>query len=606
MSTHDIDDHTDTAVPLSRLAPRTDGYMDIRSYAAIGDGRTVALIAHDGSVDWYPSPWLDSVPGFARLLDADGGGCIELCPTERYEVTRNYIPGTNVLQTTFVTRQGTVRVTDSLNIGLGGRLPWGELARRIEGIDGHVTMGWRVAPGTGLATASPWVDATPRGPILRVGDLTLGVQTAEVGDVKVSDRDMSGTFNTAPGSRHLLAVVSTSREPLQLPEPEAIDRGIERTVDYWKKWSAELHYDGPWSGEVLRSALALKLLHSTSGAIAAAATTSLPENPEGGKNWDYRYAWVRDAAYTLHALIRFGEREEAHTALSWLLKLARDRGPNLDVMSRLDGGKPQGERELSVPGWRNVGPVLEGNRANDQLQLGIYADVFEMVELYLDSGHLLDPDTARLLTEMADLVCNMWQRADAGIWELPTDRHYTHSKMSCWQAIDSAIKLAELGHISGSVTRWNNERIRIREWVNTHCWSEALGSYTSYPGTDELDASVLLHAISAFDQGPRMRSTIDVIFRELGDGPLLYRFSGAQDEEATFVACSFWAVAALVDVGERERAETLMSALVPLANDVGLFAEMIVPEDRSFLGNFPQGLSHLALMTAALTLNEQY
>ncbi|WP_307866419.1 glycoside hydrolase family 15 protein [Leucobacter chromiisoli] len=601
-----MDNGEKSAIPLDAIPARSSGYVDLRSYSAIGDGLTVALIAHDGSIDWYPTPLLDSPPAFARLLDAENGGCIELAPDGDFTVERAYIPRTNVLQTTYTTATGSARVTDSLNTGLSGRLPWGELARRIEGLEGEVAMRWRVAPGTALASASPWAHSSPLGPVLRIGDTTVGVRGTAIGDSVVTGRDISGTFTARRSSHHLLGILTTSAEPLQLPDPEDIDRGIDRTVRYWESWSAELRYEGPWSDEVLRSALALKLLHSPSGAIAAAATTSLPESLDGGKNWDYRFAWVRDAAYTLHTLIRFGEREEVHAALSWLLRVARDRGADLAVFTRLDGGEPDAERAVDVPGWRRIGPVVTGNRAKGQLQLGIYGDLFEMVRLYVEGGHLLDTDTTRLLSEMADRTCDVWQRADAGIWELQTDRHYTSSKMGCWHALECAVALAEEGHIEGSVERWRYERDRIRDWIDEHCWSETLQSYTWYSGTDQLDASVLLHAASGFDRGPRMSSTIDAVTRELGDGPLIYRYSGADEEEGTFVACAFWAVAALVEVGRRREAEELMGRLVPLANDVGLYSEMIASRDHSFLGNLPQGLSHLALMAAALTLVEEY
>lgn len=582
-----------------------DGYIDLRSYAALGDGDTVALVAEDGSIDWYPVPLLDSHPVFARLLDGSHGGSIRLRPTGDFRVERDYVPGTNVLCTEFVTGTGRVLVTDAIDTGISGRLPWGELARRIEGLEGEVEMEWAVEPGTCLGRFTPWCDRTAHGPVLRVGDLTVGVCTRDAGAPEVGHRSISGRFVTSAGSRHLVAVFSTENEPLPLPSPEVVDANIDRTVDFWQRWSSLLHYDGPWSDEVLRSALALKLLQNRSGAIAAAATTSLPENPEGGKNWDYRFAWVRDAAYTLHALIRFGDREEVHAAMGWLLRVVRKQGVDAEVFTRLDGSPPDTERELDVPGWRGIGPVVEGNRAAGQLQLGIYGDLFEIVSLYSNEGYVLDMATGRLLAEIADHVCDVWPRADHGIWELLDTRHYTTSKMSCWHALNRAAHLNEIGQIPGNGDRWRRERDRIRDWIEEHCWSDEFQCYTSYPGTRELDASVLLGALSGYDRGPRMSATCDTLRRELGRGPLLYRFSGAEKEEGTFVACAFWMVAALCETGRDDEARELMDELVPLANDVGLFAEMIA-EEGSFLGNLPQGLSHLALMTAALTITEKY
>lgn len=594
------------AVPLSALPPRRNGYVDLRSYAAIGDGRTVALISHDGSVDWYPIPDLDSAPAFARLLDAEHGGCIELCPDERFEVERKYLPGTNILQTTYTTASGRVQVTDSLNLGSTGRLPWNELARAVEGLEGTVAMRWRVAPGTMFNTVSPWVDVTAHKPVLRASEVSVGVCGEHVGESKVEEQQISGSFRTTPGSQHLLAVVATHSEPLRLPTPREIRKNLEMTRETWLRWGDLLESDGPYGEEVQRSALVLKLLsHSPSGSVAAAATTSLPENMAGTKNYDYRFAWIRDATYALQALLKLGEQEDVHAQVSWLLRLVRAQVPNLHVLNRLDGEVPETRMtEYDVPGWRGTGPVVAGNAAADQLQLGVYGDVFDVAHRYVAGGNVLDTATARMLADLADAICDVWRRPDSGMWELPEHRHYTSSKMGCWHGLDCAVRLAEDGYIPGCVDRWRAERERIRAWIDTECWSEQRGAYVWYPGTQELDASVLLHAMTGFDRGPRMKTTIAALRQELGRGPLMYRYSGVDAEEGAFVACSFWTVAALTTVGQREQAVELMDRMVALANDLGLFTEMIDPEDHSFLGNFPQALSHLAVLNAALALRD--
>ncbi len=584
------------------------GYIDLRSYAAIGDGRTVALVARDGRIDWFPMPDLNSVPGFAALLDAEHGGYIALAPDESegpFEVEREYVADTNVLSTTFHTAGGSVRVTDSLNTGIAGRLPWAELARRIDGLTGSVRMRAEVSPGTCLNTASPWAQDTLHGRVLRLDGITMAVRTLNEERLDGGDQHVSVEYRTEPGSRHLLALVSTEREPLFLPHPEDIDRGVDRTIANWRSWSGEFDWDGPWAGAVRRSALALKLLlHAPSGSIAAAATTSLPENYRGGKNWDYRFAWTRDTAYTLTALFRFGLREETHAAVSWLLGTIHRHGPEPRVCYRLDGGIPAPPRESDVPGWRGIGPVVNGNQAADQLQLGVYGDLFTTVRLYVDNGNVLDADTGRMLAGIADAACDRWQSKDAGMWELPDQQHYTTSKLGCWQALSCAVELAEKGQIPGDPARWRSERDRIRAWVEQHCWDEARGCYTWYPGSAGVDASILLHAVSGFDRGERMSSTLDVLRSELGAGPHLYRYTGMREEEGAFVACSFWMVSALHHVGRRDEAHALMDALVDTANDVGLLAEMIDPQTGEFLGNLPQALSHLALINAAITLTE--
>lgn len=295
-----------------------------------------------------------------------------------------------------------------------------------------------------------------------------------------------------------------------------------------------------------------------------------------------------------------------HGAVSWLLRTIRSQGPDPEAFTRLDGGEPEEEMRQDAPGWRGIGPVVVGNRAVGQLQLGVFGDLFDMVALYVQGGNILDAGTARLLADIADHTCDVWQRRDAGIWELLTERHYTSSKMGCVHALDCAVQLAEAGHILGATDRWRNESSRIRRWIADNCWCEAKQSYVWYPGTEDLDASVLLHAIGGFDRGHRMSSTIDAVRSELGAGPLVYRYSGAAANEGCFVACAFWMAGALAEVGRRDEAIDLMDQLVPLANDVGLLTEMIDPGDMSFLGNFPQGLSHLALMTAALSIIQQY
>lgn len=582
----------------------------LASYAPIGDGRTVALIGLDGSIDWLPLPELTDLPVFARLLDEDTGGCLELQPTAEFQSERRYIPGTNVLETTFRTDAGSVRVTDALVSGIAGRLPWAELARRVDGIDGEVPMRWRVHPGSSLQTAAPWMESTPHGTVIRSGATAFVVVGFDHGP-KRPDPDgatgplLDGAFTTSPGSRHLLALASTHDEPLHFPDPRNVDDGVDRTVQNWQHWSSVFSYEGPWEKHVQRSALALKLLiHSPTGAIAAAASTSLPERAEGGKNWDYRHAWVRDLAYSTHALVRFGLREETHAALSWLLRTIRDQGPELHVMYTLDGDLVPEPTEYDVPGWRGIGPVVTGNPASGQLQLGVYGDLLAICRTYVDAGNILDAGTARLLADMADRTCDLWRNPDSGMWELAELRHYTSSKMGCWKALDDAVALADAGIIPGSAERWSAERDRIRRWIDENCWSAERRAYVFFAGTDELDASVLLHAPSGFDRGERMSSTIDALTDDVGAGSLMYRYTGAGAEEKTFVACAFWRVEALACVGRHEEALALMDDLVGLANDVGIYAEMIDADDGSAWGNTPQALSHLAFLSAAMTIRD--
>jgi GH15 family glucan-1,4-alpha-glucosidase len=591
----------------ARFRTRRDaaGYADLRSYAAIGDLRTVALVANDGSVDWLPLPDLDAMPVFARLLDAADGGSFRLAPADPFTTERRYLPGTAILVTTYTTDRGVVEVTDSLNLGATGRLPWSEFARVVTGVRGSVDMVWEIAPGTGLGAVSPWLQPTGNGPVLRMDAVTMAVRTEAAGDPVHHERHITGRFATSADSQHLVALVAARGEPVRMADPAQIRANVRHTRAAWERWSAQFTYDGPWRDEALRTMVMLKLLaHRQTGAIAAAATTSLPESAAGGKNWDYRLAWLRDATYTLHCLLAYGEFEDVHASVSWLLRVAREHDGDLPVLARLDGTQPGSVIRHDVPGWRGIGPVVTGNPAAAQLQLGVYGDLFDLVRTYVHSGNVLDLDSARFLAAAADTVCDIWQQPDSGMWELPEIRHYTSSKMACWQALTYASELADNDHLSGNARRWRGEAERIRRWIGDHCWSPERRAYTWYAGTTELDASVLLHARKGgFDAGDRMSTTVDALLAELSAGPLMYRFSRAHEQEKTFTACAFWVVTALAHLDRRDEASQRMNRLIPLANDVGLWSEMLDEHDHTFWGNLPQALSHLALTTAITALS---
>ena len=597
-------------MPRSDSLRSAEGYAELRDYAVIGDGRTVAAIARDGQIDWLPMPALDTAPVFAGIVDAGSGGYFALRPVGPFRSRREYAPGTNVLRTTFTTPGGEAVVTDALVTGVAGRLPWAELARRIEGTRGTVEFTWEVVPGP-LFVAEPVQRVqTLYGPVLKVGTVDLVLVGFEHGRTDAQEgARFEGAFSTSIGSRHLIALCGTDDEPIHLPDPRIVDQGIDRTIDNWANWSEVFSYDGPWAEAVHRSVLALKLLiYSPTGAIAAAATTGLPENVEGGKNYDYRFAWVRDLAYTVGALTRFGLREETHAAVSWVLSTMKAHGGELGIFYTLQGGTAPGLRRTEAEGWQGIGPVDTGNQAGGQLQLGVYADVLGIMRQYVEAGNILDGNTGELLCAFADSACRMWPKKDSGMWELPQKRHYTTSKIGCWRALEDACRLAELGEITPSaesLARWQKNRRLLERWIAKHGWSEKKQAYVMYPGSEVLDASVLLHASSAFGPESRMRATVERIVEELAVGPHVYRYSGVDQEEGTFVACSFWLVQALAELGERPAATERMNALVAASNDVGLYSEMIEPSSGRFLGNLPQGLSHLALVNAATAFGAQ-
>jgi GH15 family glucan-1,4-alpha-glucosidase len=589
---------------------RIEGYAPIESYAALGDGRTVALVASDGSIDWLPLPDLDSASAFGALLDARRGGSFALAPAEPYTVERQYVSGTNVLATTFTTARGTMRVTDLMTVPDRDLGPMRELVRVVDGVAGRVPVTWSVEPRLGYAGATTRLGRRGGVAVATAGGDALGICSFDAGGPVLDAGAIGGSFEAREGTRALIAICAAHREPLVFPTREALEVRVENTTTMWRRWSGDLTYDGPWRDSVIRSALALKLLvHAPSGALAAAATTSLPEEIGGERNWDYRFSWVRDSAFTLGALLGLSCAPEARAYFWWLMHASQLTHPSLQVLYRLDGGARAPERALPLDGYRGSHPVRAGNAAAAQRQLDTYGDLLQTAWHYAATEHPIDADIARRLAEIADLVCRIWSQPDAGIWEVRSEeKHFTQSKMMCWVALDRARDLADRGLIpNGNAGHWRAEADAIRDFVETRCYSESKRSYTRSAGSHELDASVLVGVLFSYgDAGTeRWAATIDAVRRELAYGPYLRRYAGDDGlggSEGAFLTCSFWLVEALARTGRVEEAVPLMDELIALANDVGLYAEEIDAATGAFLGNFPQGLSHLALISAALAV----
>ena len=596
-----------------RAVRRLDGFVAIGEYAAIGDGRTVALVAPDGTIDWLCLPDLDSPPVFAALLDADRGGRFVVAPDVKFSVTRRYLPLTNVLETTFHTDRGTVRVTDALTVPRGGLFPMRELVRVVDGVDGEVPMRWLIDPCVALGRTRPGLRVRGDVAIVDARADALSVRAWDAGAVAVKSGTLTGRFETGPGSRSMLALSAAHQEPVVIPTRRDVEDRLEHTLSVWRDWAGSRRHDGPWSDAVLRSALALKLLvYAPSGAVAAAATTSLPEQLGGTRNWDYRFCWVRDAAFIMNALLQLGCAPEATSFFWWLMHASQLTQPRLQVLYRLNGDPSAPEHVVtSFSGYRGSRPVRIGNGAVDQVQLDVYGDLMHAAWLYANAGHDFDTEIGHRLANTATLVSRIWHEPDAGIWEVRSQpEHFTQSKMMCWVALDRAIRLAERGHIPGGhIPRWRSAMDDIRRFVDDHCWSYSHNTYTRYASSDELDASLLLGVLFEYGgrQSPRMQSTVDAIRRELTAGPFVRRYTGDDGlggREGAFVACSLWLVEALARLGHGRDAATLLDQLVAQANDVGLYAEEIDPATGEFLGNFPQGLTHLALINAAVALTD--
>jgi GH15 family glucan-1,4-alpha-glucosidase len=591
---------------------RTDGFAPLRAYALLGDLRASALVAQDGRVDWLALPALDSAPVCAALLDPGGGGSISLAPTVPYEVTRRYLPGTMVLETTFTTADGILRITDALTFGALGTLPWTELARIVEVADGEVPLAWEVRPGHCLSAGkSPWGHVSQETPVLLVGDYRLAVVCDGLGDLAVATGRVAGRAVLTAGQRAVLAVIGTETEPMLVPSADEVRGRVQRTIETWRHWSGLIAYHGRWQDLVDRSALVLKALTlKAAGSIAGAATTSLPEQPGGQRNFDYRYAWIRDSSFALDAMSRLGLSEELHAGVSWLLAAVSHEAPALRVFYALSGAPVSSEMTevANVPGYRNSLPVNVGNGAAGQIQLGAYGHLLDAVGHYCAHGGILPSATARMLSDIVDHVCDIWRSPDAGLWELGSPEQYTSSKLGCWVALDRAVRLSDAGQIMSPHTpRWRSEREAVRAWIEEHCWSEVKQSYSFYADSDELDAAVLLMARFGYSKSEdrRLSTTIDAITTELGAGDaLLYRYSGQQDKEGAFLACSCWLVEALIHAGRLPEAEGLFNQFVTHVNDVGLLTEEIDPAAGDLLGNLPQALTHLAMINAAVSLDE--
>ncbi|HEX6075257.1 MAG TPA: glycoside hydrolase family 15 protein [Micromonosporaceae bacterium] len=592
---------------------RIDGYAPLRDYAVIGDGRTVALVARDGSVDWLAWPNLDSPSVLAAVLDPERGGCFRLEPEDPYTTSRRYLPHTNVLETRFTTATGTVTATDTLTLTDHPSLvPDGELVRRIDCQAGVVPLTWRVTPRFGYGAHTPRIRVRAGATVASHGSEAVAVSAWNAGEPRCEAGSVHGRFRLDAGSRAVIAMTYAGQEPLVLPSSADCEARVDHTVEVWRRWTGRRSFPEPWRDAVIRSALALKLLvFAPSAALAAAGTCSLPEHVGGVRNWDYRYCWIRDAAFTVATFLRLGCADEADGYFWWLMHASQLTHPRLRVLYRLDGGPRTPERTLPLRGYRDSAPVRVGNAAAGQVQLDTYGELLQTAWLYATGRHRLDRDMGRRLAKIADYVCRHWREPDSGIWEVRSaPEHFTQSKMMCWVALDRALDLAGRGLIpSRHAAWWRAERDAVAGFVEARCFDPDLNSYVRSAGSPDLDAAVLLGLLHDYrppDPG-RLDGTVDAVGKRLRHGPYVDRYTGPDGlsgEEGAFLACSFWLAEALARRGRVEEATALMDQLVALGNDVGLYSEEIDPGTGAFLGNLPQGLSHLALISAACAIGD--
>jgi GH15 family glucan-1,4-alpha-glucosidase len=586
---------------------RTDGYAAIRDYALVGDGRTAALIALDGSVDWLCLP----DPVFARILDAEHGGSFQLEPAVPYESARRYQPGSNVLETTFTTSRGAVRVTDAMTLTDSSFIsPLRELVRKIDALSGTVPLRWAFEPRFRCGRARTRFGRRAGLWLAESGSDAIVLGLCDAGEGVERGGAVTGELELEPGGSALLSLAAAHQQPAVIPGRGDTEFRLDRTVRFWPRWADGIQYDGKWRDAVVRSALVLKLLvFSPSGAIVAAPSASLPEWIGGTRNWDYRFTWLRDASWTLDALLRLGFHEEAHAFFWWLMHASRITQPRLQILYRVDGSADV--RETEVPelcGYRGSRPVRVGNGAVKQVQLDLYGGVLDAIWLYAQHVGEIDGDTGKEIAKIGDYVARHWRDRDAGVWEVRSETtHFVQSKALCWVALDRACKLAERGLIPDRSARWRASADELRAFIDENGWDEERHTYVRATDLRELDAGLLTLALVGFRPpgDPRIHGTIDAVERELRNGPYVQRYrgeDGVPGEEGAFLTCSFWLVDALARTGRLADAHALMEDLVGLANDVGLYSEEIDPRTGEFLGNFPQGLSHLALVNAAVSI----
>jgi GH15 family glucan-1,4-alpha-glucosidase len=598
-------------------------YLPIGNYGVIGDMRSVALVGNNGSIDWCCLPHFDSPSLFAAILDDRKGGFFSLAPAGECATKQMYLPNTNVLMTRFFSDEGMAEVIDFMPVGkeAGGKTDQQsrQIIRIAKAIRGPFRFRMECRPAFDYARQEHRIElgsdgnsalfSSPQRQFALKSTYPLlqdsGAVTAEF-TLESEQQAVFALRHCEDGAGHLME------------EPVDGETLLSETVRFWREWVSHSRYRGRWRETVTRSALVLKLLtFIPTGAIVAAPTTSLPEEFGGVRNWDYRYTWVRDAAFTVYSLMRLGYTEEAGAFAQFMQARAKEQDPNdgpLNVMYGIDGRHDLREETLDhLDGYRGSKPVRVGNAAVDHLQLDIYGELMDSIYLYDKYGAPLSYDMWVSIERMLDWLVKNWSREDQSIWEVRGGaRQFTYSKLQCWVALDRGVRLARARSFPTESDQWRFERNKIYSAIMTEGWNQQKGAFTQCFGSDALDASSLMMPLMLFvsPQDPRMISTIDAIRRELASDCLVRRYEigkaahdGLPGHESFFSICSFWLVEAMARAGQTEEAQLLFEKLLSYANHLGLFSEEIGFKGE-LLGNFPQALTHLGLISAAHNLDQ--
>ncbi len=580
----------------------------IEDYALIGDGHTAALVGRDGSIDWLCLPRFDSGACFAALLGSPANGRWLIAPRDSVSNTsRRYRNGTLILETDFETESGTVRVIDCMPLS---NQRW-DVLRIVEGLSGRVRMHTELVIRFDYGSIVPWVHRADGALFASAGPDTLELHTP----VQTRGEHMTSTADFEIGAGERVPFVLNYR-PSHTPEQEPIDADetLMRTQSRWLEWSERCSYQGRWREPVLRSLLTLKaLIYEPTGGIVAAPTTSLPEHPGGVRNWDYRYCWLRDATFTLNALLLAGYTEEARAWQEWLLRAVAGSPADMQILYSVTGERRLEEIELAwLPGYGNAAPVRIGNAAATQFQLDVYGEVMDTLHLARAAGQTPQPHAWRIQCVLLAFLETHWREPDEGIWEVRGPRrHFTHSKVMAWVAFDRGVKAVERYGLDGPVEAWRRSRDEVHAQVCEAGFDAKRNSFVQHYGSAELDASLLLIPLVGFlpPDDARVRGTIEAIERELLIDGLVLRYAPAAGidslppGEGVFLPCSFWLADCLAVTGRHAEAEALFERLLALCNDVGLLSEEFDPRSGHMLGNFPQALSHMALVNTARLLS---
>jgi GH15 family glucan-1,4-alpha-glucosidase len=581
--------------------------LPIEDYALIGDCHTAALVGRDGSIDWLCLPRFDSGACFAALLGGPEHGRWLIAPAAQARaVRRKYRDGTLILETEFETNEGAVRIIDCMPVS---NERW-DVLRIVEGLSGRVAMRMELIIRFDYGFIVPWVRRSGDALLATAGPDTLELHT----EVAVHGENMKtiAEFHMSKGERcHFSLNYRPSHEATQ----QAVDaeQTLAVTENNWRQWSERCTYQGRWRDAVVRSLITLKALtYEPTGGIVAAPTTSLPEQQGGVRNWDYRYCWLRDATFTLNALLLAGYHQEAVAWREWLLRAVAGSPEDLQILYSVTGERRLDEYEIGwLPGYGGALPVRVGNAAAQQFQLDVYGEVMDTLHLARAAGLEPEPAAWRIQIALLKFLESNWQQPDEGIWEVRGPRrHFTHSKVMAWVAFDRAVKDAERDGLDGPVERWRQVRDAIHAQVCESGFDAQRNAFVQSYGSPHLDASLLLIPQVGFlpPEDPRVRGTIEAIERELVVDGLVLRYSTATDldglppGEGTFLPCSFWLADSLVLTGRREEAEALFERLLALSNDLGLLSEEYDTRERCMLGNFPQALTHMALINTARLL----